>query len=38
LRAEVLRFVLPPRRSQRSFPRAVKLKMSGYPLKRRVPK
>jgi hypothetical protein len=38
LRAEVLRFVLPPRRSQRSYPRAVKIKMSSYPLKRRVPK
>lgn len=35
LRAEVLRFVLPPRRSQRSYPRAVKVKQSSYPLKRR---
>jgi hypothetical protein len=38
LRAEVLRFVLPPRRSQRRYPRAVKIKMSSYPLKRRVVK
>lgn len=35
LRAEVLRFVLPPRRSQRRYPRAVKIKMSNYPLKPR---
>lgn len=35
LRAEVLRFVLPPRRSQRRYPRAVKVKQSSYPLKRR---
>jgi hypothetical protein len=34
LREEILRFVLPPRRSQRSYPRAVKIKMSGYPRKR----
>ncbi|HEU4402275.1 MAG TPA: IS4 family transposase, partial [Candidatus Polarisedimenticolia bacterium] len=33
LRAEVARFVLPPRR-ERSCPRAVKLKMSNYPRKR----
>jgi hypothetical protein len=26
--------ILPPRRSQRRFPRAVKIKMSNYPLKR----
>ncbi|HTP52127.1 MAG TPA: hypothetical protein VMK42_15640 [Anaeromyxobacteraceae bacterium] len=38
LRAEVLRFVLPPRRSQRRYPGAVKIKMSNYPLKRRVGK
>ena len=38
LRAEVMRFVLPPRRSERSYPRAVKIKMSSYPLKRRVVK
>jgi len=34
LRLDILRFVLPPRRSQRSFPRAVKIKMSNYPRKR----
>jgi hypothetical protein len=34
LREETLRFVLPPRRSQRSFPRAVKVKMSNYARKR----
>ncbi len=38
LRAEVLRFVLSPRRSHRRYPRAVKIKMSSYPLKRRVAK
>jgi hypothetical protein len=38
LRAEIMRFVLPPRRSERSYPRAVKIKMSNYPLKRRVVK
>jgi hypothetical protein len=40
LRSNILRFVLPPRRTHRSYPRAVKLKMSNYarkrpPLKRR---
>jgi len=30
--------VLPPRRSDRSYPRAVKIKMSNYPRKRPVPK
>lgn len=34
LRDELKRFILPPRRSDRSFPRAVKLKMSNYPRKR----
>jgi hypothetical protein len=34
LRGKVARFVLPPRRSKRSYPRAVKLKMSNYDLKR----
>lgn len=34
LREKVARFVLPPRRSKRLFPRAVKLKMSNYALKR----
>lgn len=38
LRDELKRFILPPRRSERSFPRAVKLKMSNYPRKRPVPK
>lgn len=36
LRLDILRFVLPPRRSQRSFPRAVKIKMSNYPRKRTI--
>jgi hypothetical protein len=34
LREQILRFVLPRRRSHRSFPRAVKLKMSSYDRKR----
>ena len=34
LREQIRRFVLPPRRSHRSFPRAVKLKMSNYDRKR----
>ena len=38
LRAEVARFVLPPRRTGRSYPRAVKLKMSNYARKRPVVK
>lgn len=38
LRAEVARFVLPPRRTERSYPRAVKLKMSNYARKRPVAK
>lgn len=37
LREDVAHFVLPPRR-QRSYPRAVKVKMSNYPRKRRGPK
>ena len=36
LREDILRFVLPPRRSQRSFRREVKIKMSNYPRKRTV--
>lgn len=36
LREEIKRFVLPPRRSARSFPRAVKIKMSSYARKRPV--
>ena len=31
LREELRLFVLPERRSERLYPRAVKLKMSGYP-------
>lgn len=38
LREEVLRFVLPPRRSGRSYPRAVKVRQSRYPAKPRVAK
>jgi len=34
LREQILHFILPPRRSERSFPRAVKLKMSNYDRKR----
>lgn len=34
LRAAVMLYVLPPRRSQRAYPRAVKIKMSGYARKR----
>lgn len=34
LRGDLARFVLPPRRSKRSFPRAVKIKMSNYSRKR----
>lgn len=37
LRAKLKRFILPPRRSERSYPRAVKIKMSSYPKKRRPP-
>lgn len=37
LRAKVKRFILPPRRSERRYPRAVKIKMSSYPRKRRPP-
>lgn len=37
LRADVSHFILPKRR-QRSYPRAVKIKMSNYPRKRRGPK
>ena len=35
LRASLKTLILPPRRSQRSYPRAVKIKMSNYPRKRR---
>ncbi len=34
LLAELATCVLPPRRSDRVYPRAVKIKMSSYPLKR----
>src|SRR5690349_14343526 len=34
LREELKRFILPPRRSTRVFPRAVKIKMSNYDRKR----
>lgn len=37
LRAALARFILPPRRSQRSYPRAVKIKMSSYPCKKPSP-
>lgn len=36
LREELKRYVLPPRRTARSFPRAVKIKMSSYARKRPV--
>lgn len=35
LRADIKRFILPPRRSERSYPRAVKVKMSNYAKKHR---
>ena len=35
LRELVKRFIIPPRRPERSYPRAVKVKMSNYPKKRR---
>jgi hypothetical protein len=37
LREDVARFILAPRRRQRRYPRAVKIKMSNYPRKRPVP-
>jgi hypothetical protein len=36
LRAALAGLILPPRRSERSYPRAVKIKMSNYPRKRRL--
>jgi len=36
LRASLTRYILPPRRSKRNYPRAVKIKMSNYPRKRRL--
>lgn len=35
LRADLKRFILPPRRPQRRYPREVKIKMSSYPRKSR---
>lgn len=35
LRADLKRFILPPRRTERRYPRAVKIKMSSSPRKRR---
>jgi Insertion element 4 transposase N-terminal/Transposase DDE domain len=35
LRASLKTLILPPRRSERRYPRAVKIKMSNYPRKRR---
>jgi hypothetical protein len=35
LRNDLQRFILPPRRSDRRYPRAVKIKMSSYPRKHR---
>ena len=37
LRADLSQFILPPRRSERRYPRAVKIKMSPYPKKRSAP-
>jgi hypothetical protein len=37
IRKRAADFVLPPRRSHRRYPRAVKIKMSSYPKKRRNP-
>jgi hypothetical protein len=37
LQARLKRFILPPRRSERSYPRAVKVKLSCYPRNRRSP-
>lgn len=34
LASDLTRFILPPRRSERIYPRAVKIKMSSYPRKR----
>lgn len=36
LRDRMRRYVLPPRRSERAYPRAVKIPMSSYPSKRRL--
>lgn len=37
LRARIKRFILPPRRTERAYPRAVKIKMSAYAKKRPAP-
>jgi hypothetical protein len=37
LRGNLKRYILPLRRTERSYPRAVKVKMSNYPRKRRSP-
>ena len=37
LREDLSQFILPPRRSERLYPRAVKIKMSNYPKKRSKP-
>ncbi len=37
LRKDLSQFILPPRRSERLYPRAVKIKMSPYPKKRSEP-
>lgn len=37
LRADIKRFILPPRRSERAYPRAVKIKMSSYVKKKNMP-
>jgi hypothetical protein len=37
LRAELIGLILPPRRSERKYPRAVKIKESTYPRKKRSP-
>jgi hypothetical protein len=37
LRARIKRFILPPRRTKRAYPRAVKIKMSAYAKKRPAP-
>jgi hypothetical protein len=37
LRQRIKRLILPPRRPRRSYPRAVKIKMSNYPRNRRSP-
>jgi hypothetical protein len=37
MRQRIIDFILPPRRSERRYPRAIKIKMSNYPRKRREP-